>query len=668
MKKILFLLAFVIISVFANASIVTTLQPGLTLEQDSDRYIIHFIMSDYQVVEETVQDWNGNFTFSRISPSYNYFYHLNEDGRPALPFYFLFLTWPRLQTWNVTYTINSSETISLDYDYIPAQSHSRDINILSYDQSYYGSYDIHWHWDECDIHRVNFGFQSGIFFSLFPFHYEPSNRELTIVTEATYEIRCSNNSLLSDLEELISRDIISATSLFDNITQIHASVEPEDFEGASYLIIAADQWCDDVALNTFVSHKESLGYYVQKECLGNIGSSAEDIRTFIQSTYNDCNLKYVLLVGDISDIPYSNGYEVDMDDPPTDIYYACLDSVSIYSQSYDLSPDVYVGRWPINNDIQLCNIVYKTIKSDNFLGLHLPDRIAIFTGSGDYEDSFYDDGIFLFDNIVSFSQNYYTGVLYDGRSTTIDGLTLETELTQADTEYDPTWLFIYSGHSHNGVIGLPYAIYAADIEQGIPTATLPYQSFGFAFTCLLGNLYVANNFVNAWIGSPDGGVTFLASTTRTPVDPDKDLIHVMFNQIKYSPAMSIGEFTTNGIAKYYNAEINIDRFNEAKRYVLYGDPSLYLSGITFLDVAESPNRQHRNLELESNIISQHDENLIINPSFFENIQSVQLLSVTGQLLRSSSTNNLNLQELSAGLYIVIIKSDNQLYSKTFIIK
>lgn len=153
------------------------------------------------------------------------------------------------------------------------------------------------------------------------------------------------------------RDIVNPS-----ITADDANIDSEKAPG--YTIITTPQIQQATTLldpndpNSFIRHKESLGFRVQVIADAHGGKTgddaAENIRAWLQSHCVTDNIEYVLLIGDprptTSEIPmkllYPFGYR-DADDPnepideivPSDLYYADL------SGNWDLDGDGYPGEW-----------------------------------------------------------------------------------------------------------------------------------------------------------------------------------------------------------------------------------------------------------------------------------------------------------------------------------
>lgn len=638
----------------------TEVKSGLSYEIIDDTYRIEFYMPDYQIVTDTLSgDW-GDALFSSIKPyDVDEFDYLHEDGRPTLPFYSLDLILPFGSTsFEVAdFQILDSISIVLPYDYTPAQERVDFSEGFSFDADFYAT-NSDWYEALYSIDESNYRFYKGLNISLFPLHYEPESRRLTIITRAVCEITFDGMNLMDYIQQELSEYDRLAYNFYDNFVEYPQSIIPP-IDGDKYLIIAADEWNENPALLEFIEHKESLGYEMLYTKLGDIGGYApQHIRDYIKNLYETEELKYVLLVGNVSGIPFYDGVADDTSDPPSDIYYSCL-SKDIDWQWSDLNPSVFIGRWPVTSDEELRHVVDKTIASDLHLGEHDPNRIGIFSGSGGHEDYIFKDAQHLYEMLIENSQ-YYMGNVVDGREDTTSYYTLKNYLENTN---NPTWMFIYRGHGNSSFLGSPYSLssysnsfYSID---NITTNSLDFQSFGFGFACLLGNIYSSPNFARSWITSEQGGVTFFGATTISYASPNRYFSRKLFEQLKNKPAMTIGEFVANGKAKYYNPNEVVWRRREVKKYTLYGDPSLYLFG---LDIDYNTPRL---VKKNSQLTEIQDENIIIKDDIVQletdvygDVNSICVYSITGQLIYTSHSNQIDLQGLPSGIYTTLINTNN----------
>ena len=396
MKRFLFIAIYALVAVYGYSSPIT-IRPGLTLDENNGTYYIHYELLDYQIKTDTFVVTNstpvspsimghapGQYYFSRIEPfGYGYYDYLSEAGRPELPFYSLDLLLPPDGGQpTITNIQTSSTTVTLSHDYTPSQASNYSFEDIAYDAAYYTTYNNTWYWNDCAVDTFQYRYMKGLNFSIYPFHYEPDSKELKVITEATFEITYKGTPLsTSYLGTLLGLDR-SIYYFFDNYIGYPA---PYELINDDYLIITADgKLAGTQSIADFITHKESLGYNVTITSLDDIGYTSDAIRAYIQDLYKKEGLKYVLLVGDVDELPFYDGIEGDEDDPPSDTYYACLSKDNVSDQWKDLSPSVFIGRWPIQDTFQLRHIVDKTIASDLYLGGHNPNEINIFSGSGSH--------------------------------------------------------------------------------------------------------------------------------------------------------------------------------------------------------------------------------------------------------------------------------------------
>jgi len=120
-----------------------------------------------------------------------------------------------------------------------------------------------------------------------------------------------------------------------------------------YLIITPDAWTG--YLDPLVEWRKKKGYHVTVATKSQTGSSASQIKSYIQNAYNNWPIppSFVLLIGDINQIPYWTGSG--SGSPPTDLNYSCVDGS-------DYFPDIDLSRFSIANTTQLDSLVKKTVK------------------------------------------------------------------------------------------------------------------------------------------------------------------------------------------------------------------------------------------------------------------------------------------------------------------
>jgi len=134
---------------------------------------------------------------------------------------------------------------------------------------------------------------------------------------------------------------------------------------------------------------------------------AAQVRNFIRDAYATWGLEYVLLGGDTDVVPHRGAYMtadiIVLYDMPADLYFACLDGSwnsdgdSAWGEptdgeaggDVDLLADIYVGRAPVANLVELRNFVCKTVQYETITppnlthGLWLGGRTTVTGASSD---------------------------------------------------------------------------------------------------------------------------------------------------------------------------------------------------------------------------------------------------------------------------------------------
>ena len=115
--------------------------------------------------------------------------------------------------------------------------------------------------------------------------------------------------------------------------------------GAKLIMVTPDEYYDGVLPLAQWKTRKGVKTYVAK--LSETGSSPPEIKDFLENAYNtwDPAPEFVLLVGDANAIPVYTG---------TDNYYARLAGGDIFN-------DVFIGRFPASNSLELATMVSKSL-------------------------------------------------------------------------------------------------------------------------------------------------------------------------------------------------------------------------------------------------------------------------------------------------------------------
>lgn len=377
--------------------------------------------------------------------------------------------------------------------------------------------------------------------------------------------------------------------------------------------------------------------------LGLFDDTQARIRNFIRYAYSEWNTNYILLAGDADTnnpeeniiplrglradekgLPLPESLDYEIDDLPSDVYYACLDGNYNYDQDFhfgdapkfnskndnideaDLYAEVFVGRACVDSAEEVSNFVYKTIsydaiqQSDNYFSkiLFLGERLGsqfYFPYGGGYKD--------LIEPYVP--EKYNLTKLYQR-----DG-PWDYEFYNHLLNEEPPIIINHDGHgSPNSAMGLTC--------QSIEKLTNEKYYFIYSHTCLAGS------FDNCW--PPDTYFMTDCVAEYFTVETKHGAIGAVMNSryglgSQYTSESPSGAYDESffkalfnesirqlGPANHFSKEDNIWRINEnGMRWAyyetnLFGDPEISIKKPT----------EPENVEIEMNMTKPINQSLYIN--------------------------------------------------------
>jgi hypothetical protein len=342
-----------------------------------------------------------------------------------------------------------------------------------------------------------------------------------------------------------------------------------------YLIITPSRFQND--LTYFANYKRNIGYTVDIVNTNTTGTSSSSIISYLHTRYNNSATRpdYVLLVGDVNDIPASDGIQGDKDNPLTDLNYARLDGDDMFA-------DVFLGRISVSDVSELKNVLNKTISMErSFSGQ--TKKAMVIAGWGDGENTFYRNA----DKIVSKGLSGYEKDFFSNKAGDTN-----SDICNAVVQNDYQ-LIVYRGH------GSSQSIYPTSSGMGSSISSLNNTSFPvfFAIACNAGNFgYSYPCFGETWIRSTHGGVAFFGGTSSTGRHSNNRILRKLFLDT-YTDREQLGQITNLGMKHYYRNvssffSAGIDsRKKQIKRYNLLGDPSIFVRGIGCINNFEFSNNE-----------------------------------------------------------------------------
>lgn len=653
----------------------TLLTPECYVEIESDKYVVYFTLPNYTLENDDGYDYEAEVNFGALDPCGTYTEIVMEDadhdvidvaGYPELPFFSLNLLLPDCAS-NVSVNMVSSTTYN-DYPsyYIsPARKGSivnaagglTQLDIGCYNTEYYtygytSDYPMGFYNNYYAVSDLYSTFNSnGVTFSIFPFSYHPNLGYITVLQEAVFVIEFDCGDLIETIDDVLddgSVNSIASQVYFDTFNGMQFTYNTG--QNGDLLIIASHRNME-TSLMPFVYYKQSQNYDVEVEYLDDyngILGNPFGIKQFIYSNYTMPHPDFVLLIGNLTDIPPFIGTN-DGDNPYSDDSYHPL-----------------LGRWIIGETqdalgayADLRNIISKTIQSENYQG-YPSNNAALFSGTD--TDSRVNKK--LYRNIkqiarVSFDLLGMPDTLYDGR---IYGNNLSQAWNAMMSEFqnNPRF-FVYRGHGYNynllTGIADPYCFYPSAINA---VGNLAPASLGFGFACALNSYETNYSFGARWVAEPNGGgPAYYGSTTNSYRSSNNYFSRRIFKCLSLC-TISLENFPLSlwlriGELNYFWALPTFSRFIEVRKYNLIGDPTFAVYGMNdgYFNNAHAPKKYYED--------SNTNEGL--------QVEKLEIYDLSGKLvLTAHAPLSKNLPLRTQGIYVAKIFMENGIIKTKKIIK
>lgn len=585
-------LLFVFLTVFSlhlwSVPLSSVLHPEYTLSVDADQYIIDFVMPEYRIMREDSLDsveeqhfgpWVSMkeddcpvFDIIDVRADCDY---TDITSYPELPFFSIDLLIPyNARNVRVRFLPDDIEEVFFNHYVQPAISgidseedcFSSQYYAKGYDSTYPNGFYKNYY-ELSDIYTLDAW--RGVTLSIFPFAYYPNIGTAEVLKTGRFIVDFDSGSLRDEISNVLQHSDISATmaKLTFNTFDDYA-VELD--ERPSYLIVAAREAMAS-CLQPYVNYKIGQGYNAQVVCLdrcGKLKCNGDVMKDFINKSNGVCsNPDYVLLVGDLKDIPPYSGKNIDTDPYTDDPYHPRISRWIVKEKD---------GRFP-----DLTTIITKTMDTE-YKYTQFNSSAALFSGIDKEKKGF---SRRMFKSIKytarqSFAKMQVPYTLYDGRSVAVNFNSVKSAL-QANPRF-----FVYSGHGAgdpNPRIADPYNIYATPASTDILALQNRYPfPMGFGFACELNTYLINESFGASWVSEQSGGVSFYGSTTISYSASNYYLCRRIFITLKQLTSrmenFPISVWIQTAETKYKNALCTETRKIQALKYSLIGDPTLYAYG------------------------------------------------------------------------------------------
>ena len=403
-----------------------------------------------------------------------------------------------------------------------------------------------------------------------PFQYNPIEGILRVHTNITILVKAngistdnplvrtpSKNRGMREMEEIYGRHFLNNVPNNDRYT-------PLDENGAM-LIICYGPFID--AMQPFIDWKIKKGMHVELYNVDDIGDAA-DIKTFVEDYYYANGINFLLLVGDIAQVPSPRFSEGAGSNSPSDTYYGFIPSQDYY-------PDVFVGRFSAETVSHVNTMVNRTISYERYPdiddGSWYIEGAGFASNEGPGDDGEYDNE--HMDIIRQKLLNYNYGDIeqvYDPSGTIAEG---EVAIN------DGLSIINYTGHGSNGSWGNGCPMNNTNVNSLTNTGMWPWI---WSVACVNGEFHIGTCFAETWLratdsnGQPTGAIaTLMASVNQAwnpPMDGQDEMVDIFVESYENNIKRTFGGLSYNGCM-----EMNDNYGSQGDLETLYwntfGDPS-----------------------------------------------------------------------------------------------
>ena len=404
--------------------------------------------------------------------------------------------------------------------------------------------------------------------ALYPLQYNASTKTLRLYTSIELKIKSSPGESINVLDRSLIGERVSKE--FDDIYQdVFLNYENDTrfnylLDQGNMLIISYGDFIDEMM--PFVDWKNKKGIPTEIVNVTLVGSNSNSIKTFVSDYYYEHGLTYLLLVGDVAQIPTPiiNGASSD----PSYGFISGNDSFS----------EIFVGRFSANNPSQLTTQITRTLEYEQSPSYveHFDKAFGVASnqgpGYGGYTDDEFND--FLWDTLLSgYTYSNFQSV-HDPSGSVSQGVNIINS---------GVGIINYTGHAGPTGWGNGAPLGVNDVNNLQNADMLP---FIFTVGCNPGEF---NNydecFGESWLrssdsnGNPTGAIAFLGSTISQSWEPPMHgqwaMNSILTESYDENKSRSFGSVSVNG-CMHMNEAQGSSGINETNHWTIFGDPSVLL--------------------------------------------------------------------------------------------
>ena len=414
MKKILTIIAII----FLGLGMMMAQTNYRVVENSFDKVVVHFNAGNISTRDVSTDEG----PYSRMTMDG---YHLaTEVGKPQVPVMVNLLEIPLCD--GISYTIRSSRysdftaaELGIPNPLFPAQpsytkSHTGSIKFIKDAETYRTN--AFYHRDLITVEKTGIMRSINIatvYFS--PVQYNPVTNTYRIYEDVTVEFTFEN----ADIPGTYQMKNLHGNAIFNGlqshvINPIHSETRESTFNRPIKYLIVANRLFRGM-LDEFITWKKRQGLMVEVAYTdqSEVGNTNTSIANFLKEKYTNATESdpaptFVLLVGDVGLLPVFTT-QISGQGHKTDLYYFTW-------TDGDYLPDCYYGRFSVQNDIHLSNMLEKTMQYEQYTmpdPTYLDDAVLV-AGSDDLYGPTHANGQmnYLSNNYINTAYGYSNVHLY----------------------------------------------------------------------------------------------------------------------------------------------------------------------------------------------------------------------------------------------------------------
>ena len=397
-----------------------------------------------------------------------------------------------------------------------------------------------------------------------PLQYNPATRTLRVYDRVTLEVSKTGPGKVNVLTAHPAMLNAEFRKIYErhflNFDSVSLDRYPPVADGGNMLIICYDDAGFLAAMQPLVDWKNQMGVPCEMVTTTDAGGSAAAFDAYIEQYYNDHGLTYVLLVGDVAEVPTLTAAG-----GASDPSYSTITS--------DAYPDLFVGRFSAQTVAQVQTQVLRTIEYEK-----MPQA----------EADWYHKGMGVASNQGPGDDGEYDNVHVDN----IRADLLAFTYTEVDQIYDPsgTAAMVSSG-LNNGRSVINYTGHGSTTSWGSTGFSNTHVNalandnmlpFIISVACVNGQFTYSTCFGEAWLRAtngvePTGAIgAYMSSINQSwnpPMDAQDEIADLLVGTSAEGARRTFGGLCYNGAGHMMDA-YGSDGEDMFLTWNIFGDPSL----------------------------------------------------------------------------------------------